>query len=146
MGVWVVGLLGFLGDQVVFYVDFLGVGVGVVYFVGGVYDFVVLLVLLVGIFLGVVFVVGFVVVIGEFVLFFFEELQVVEQVIYFDFFIWFVLGVIMLIRGCCGLLLMDLIGIFCIFVCVLLLGGDDVVQVVGDEYVEGVFGVVGYVQ
>lgn len=56
---WVVGLLGFLGDDFVFDVDFLWVGFGVVDFVCGLDYFVVILLIVVEYVIFVVVVLGY---------------------------------------------------------------------------------------
>lgn len=92
MGMWIVSLLGFSGDQIVFDVDFLVVGVGVVYFVGRVDDFVMLLMLVIFIFLVMVGIEKLVMFIGKGFIFLFEVVKLVQEFIYWFFFVgvcWF---------------------------------------------------------
>lgn len=86
-GTRIVSLLGFLGDQIVFDVDFLVVGVGVVYFVGRADDFVMLLTLAIFIFLVTVGIEKLVMFIGKGFIFLFEVAKSVQEFIYRFFFV-----------------------------------------------------------
>lgn len=95
LGVWIIGLLGFSGNEVVFDVNFLVVGVGVVYIVCGVDNFVELLVLMVVIFLVMVVVVDLVVVVGKGFVFLFKVVKVIQKFIYDIFFVLMMFGIVL---------------------------------------------------